>query len=342
MKAVRFHETGGPEKLRYEEAPCPTIKEDEVLVRVRACALNRLDIYARSGTRKLDLPMPHISGSDIAGEIHETGKLVQGQPPGEKVLVAPGLSCGVCEYCTNGWDSLCSSYKIIGYQTQGGYAEYVAVPRENVLPIPDKLGFEEAASAPLVFLTAWHMLVTRAHLQPGETVLVWAGGSGVGSAAVQVSRLLGAKVITTVGSDEKTEKAEKLGAESVINHHTQDVPEEVKRVTNGSKVNVVFDHIGAATWEKSMRSMAPAGRLANCGVTSGGKAEIDIRYIFVRQFSLMGSFMGGRGELLKVLTFFEDGRLKPVVDSIFPLGDAAKAQTRMEKSEHFGKIVLKV
>ena len=342
MKAVRFHETGGPEKLVYEEAPRPTIREDEVLVRVRACALNHLDIYARSGSRKLDLPMPHISGSDIAGEIHETGKLAQGHAPGEKVLVAPGLSCGVCEYCTNGWDSLCSSYKIIGYQTQGGYAEYVAVPRENILPIPDKLGFEETASVPLVFLTAWHMLVTRAHLRPGETVLVWAAGSGVGSAAIQVSRLLGAKVITTVGSDEKMKKAKELGAESVINHHTQDVPDEVKRATNGSKVNVVFDHIGAATWEKSMRSMAPGGRLVNCGVTSGGKTEVDIRYVFTRQFSLLGSYMGGRAELVNVLKFFEDGRLRPVVDSIFPLEEAGKAQARMEQSSHFGKIVLKV
>src|SRR5207247_1408134 len=233
---------------------------------------------------RLYIPMPLSSDSAITDEIHETGKLVQGHEPGEKVLVAPGLSCGVCEYCTNGWDSLCSSYKIIGYQTQGGYAEYVAVPRENILPIPDKLGFEEAASVPLVFLTAWHMLVTRAQLRPGETVLVWAAGSGVGSAAIQVSRLLGAKVITTVGSDEKMEKAKELGAESVINHHTQDVPDEVKRATYGSKVNVVFDHIGAATWEKSMRSMAPGGRLVNCGVTSGGKTEVDIRYVFTRQF----------------------------------------------------------
>jgi NADPH:quinone reductase-like Zn-dependent oxidoreductase len=186
------------------------------------------------------------------------------------------------------------------------------------------------------------MLVTRAHLVPGETVLVWAAGSGVGSAAVQVAKLLGAKVIATVGSDTKREKAQKLGADFVLNHHTQDIPGEIKRLTNGRKVNVVFDHIGEATWEKSMKSMAPAGRLVNCGVTSGGKAEIDIRYIFVKQFSLMGSFMGGRGELLKVLKFFEDEKLKPVVDSVFPLMEAARAQEKMEKSEHFGKIVLKV
>ena len=257
-------------------------------------------------------------------------------------MIAPGISCGICDYCCNGWDSLCELYKIIGYETQGGYAEYVAVPGANALPIPDKLSFEQAAAIPLVFLTAWHMLVTRARLVPGETVLVWAAGSGVGSAAVQVAKLLGAKVIATVGSDTKRERAEKLGADFVLNHHTQDIPSEIKRVTNGRKANVVFDHIGEATWEKSMKSMAPAGRLVNCGVTSGGKAEIDIRYVFVKQFSLMGSFMGGRGELLKVLSFFEDGKLKPVVDSVFPLVEAAKAQERMEKSEHFGKIVLKV
>ncbi len=342
MKAVRFHENGGIEKLRYEDAPDPSIAETEVLVKVRACALNHLDIWARQGTRSERVPMPHISGSDIAGQIAETGKLVTGHDAGEKVLIAPGISCGVCEYCTSGWDSLCSSYKIIGYETQGGYAEYVAVPGENILPIPDRLDFEQASGIPLVFLTAWHMLVGRAHLAPGETVLVWAGGSGVGSAAIQVARVLGGKVIATVGSEDKKKKAEALGAEHVINHHSQDVPEEVKRVTNGKKANVVFDHVGAATWEKSMRSMAPGGRLVNCGVTSGGKAEVDIRYVFVRQFSLMGSYMGGMGELLQVLKFFDDGRLKPVVDCVFALKDAAKAQERMEKSQHFGKIVLKV
>src|SRR5438876_336827 len=252
------------------------------------------------------------------------------------------MSDGTCEYCATGWDSLCESYKIIGYETQGGYAEYVAVPARNLLPIPDKLSFDQACSVPLVFLTAWHMLVTRAHLVPGETVLVWAAGSGVGSAAVQVAKLLGAKVIATVGNDTKREKAQRLGADFVLNHQTQDIPSEIKRITNGRKVNVVFDHIGEATWERSMKSMAPAGRLVNCGVTSGGKAEVDIRYVFVKQFSLMGSFMGGRGELLKVLGFFEDGKLKPVVDSIFPLAEAAKAQVKMEKSEHVGKIVLKV
>jgi NADPH:quinone reductase-like Zn-dependent oxidoreductase len=342
LKAVRFHEFGGPEKLRFEEVPNPEIGPSEARVRVRACALNHLDIWARGGTRKERIPLPHISGSDISGEIAETGNEVSGHPKGEKVLIAPGISCGMCDYCSNGWDSLCESYKIIGYETQGGYAEYVAVPEQNVLSIPDKLSFEQAAAVPLVFLTAWHMLVTRAHLVPGETVLVWAAGSGVGSAAVQVGKLLGSTVIATVGNDTKKEKAQKLGADFVLNHHTEDIPREIKRLTNGRKVNVVFDHIGEATWEKSMKSMAPAGRLVNCGVTSGGKAEIDIRYVFVKQFSLMGSFMGGRGELLKVLSFFEDGKLRPVVDSIFPLSEAAKAQEKMEKSEHFGKIVLKI
>jgi NADPH:quinone reductase-like Zn-dependent oxidoreductase len=342
LKAVRFHEFGGPERLHFEEAPDPKINANEILVRVKACALNHLDIWARNGTRKERIPLPHISGCDISGEIGDIGNLTSEHSKGEKVLIAPGISCGTCDYCSNGWDSLCESYKIIGYQTQGGYAEYVAVPRANVLPIPDNLSFEQAAAIPLVFLTAWHMLATRARLVPGEIVLVWAAGSGVGSAAVQVAKLLGAKVIATVGSDTKRDKAEKLGADFVLNHHTQDIPTEIKQVTNGKKVNVVFDHIGQATLEKSMKSMAPAGRLVNCGVTSGGKAEVDIRYIFVKQFSLMGSFMGGRGELLKVLSFFEDGKLKPVVDSVFSLAEAAKAQERMERSEHFGKIVLKV
>jgi NADPH:quinone reductase-like Zn-dependent oxidoreductase len=342
LKAVRFHEFGGLEKLQFEDAPTPKIGPTEALIKVRACALNHLDLWARGGTRSERIPLPHISGSDISGEIAETGDMVKSHLQGEKVLIAPGISCGTCDYCTNGWDSLCESYKIIGYETQGGYAEYVAVPSTNILPIPDKLSFEQAAAVPLVFLTAWHMLVTRAHLAPGETVLVWAAGSGVGSAAVQVAKLLGARVITTVGSDTKKDKAKNLGADIVLNHHTDDVSSQVKRVTNGRKANVVFDHIGQATWEQSMKSMAPAGRLVNCGVTSGGKAEIDIRYIFVKQFSLMGSYMGGKGELLKVLSFFEDGKLRPVVDSILPLAEARKAQEKMEKSEHFGKIVLKV
>ena len=341
MKTVRFHEFGGPEKLQYEDTLTPTIGPSEVLMRVRACALNHLDIWARTGTRSERIPLPHISGSDISGEISETGEMVKGRVKGEKALIAPGLSCGTCDYCTNGWDSLCEAYKIIGYETQGGYAEYVAVPGANILSIPDKLSFEQAAAVPLVFLTAWHMLVTRAHLAPGETVLVWAAGSGVGSAAVQVAKLLGARVITTVGNDAKRDKAQKLGADFVLNHHKDDVSGQVKRLTNGRKADVVFDHVGQATWEQSMKSMAPAGRLVNCGVTSGGKAEIDIRYIFVRQFSLMGSYMGGKGELLKVLSFFEDGKLRPVVDSILPLAEARKAQEKMEKSEHFGKIVLK-
>ncbi len=342
MKAVVFHEFGGPEKLRYEDMPEPVFNENEALIRVRACALNHLDIWARGGTRSDRIPMPHISGCDVSGEIAKVGSLVDNHNVGDKVLIAPGISDGICEYCTSGWDSLCENYKIIGYETQGGYAEYVSVPGKNIIAIPDNLTFEEAASVPLVFLTAWHMLTTRSHLTAGETVLVWGAGSGVGSAAIQVAKVLGAKVVATAGNESKLDKARKLGADWVINHHTQDVPAEVKRVTNGKKANVVFDHVGQATWEKSMRSMAPGGRLVNCGVTSGGKAEIDIRYIFVRQFSLMGSYMGGKGELLKVLGFFEDRRLKPVVDSVFPLKNAAAAQSRMEKSEHFGKIVLKV
>ena len=342
MKAVRFHAFGGSDVLSYEDAPEPVVADKDALVKVKACALNHLDIWARKGTRSEKIIMPHISGSDISGEIAQLGRLVKGHNVGEKVLLAPGISCGFCEYCSIGRDSLCESYKIIGYETQGGYAEYVSVPGRNVLAIPDQLSFEKAASIPLVFLTAWHMLMTRAKLAPGESVLVWGAGSGVGSAAIQVAKLSSAKVIATAGSDEKLEKAKKLGADWVVNHRTMDVPAEVKRITGGRKVDVVFDHVGQATWNKSMRSMAPGGRLVNCGVTSGGNAEVDIRFVFVRQFSLLGSYMGGHGELLKVLTFFEDARLKPVVDSVFPLKEAAKAQDRMEKSQHFGKIVLQV
>jgi NADPH:quinone reductase-like Zn-dependent oxidoreductase len=341
VKAVVFHEHGGVDKLRYEERPDPPAKENEALVRVKACALNHLDLWGRKGLPGIQIPLPHISGSDICGEVVRTGRLVSKARPGDAVIVSPGLSCGMCEYCLSGRDSMCRSYKIIGYLVDGGYAELVSVPEVNLIPQPEVLRPEEAAAVPLVFMTAWHMLVTRAAVSPGESVLILGAGSGVGSAAIQIAKLQGARVIATAGSEEKLRRAKELGADELVNHTQQDVAEEARRITQKRGVDIVFEHVGSATWEKSVRALAVGGRLVTCGATTGYVAQTDIRYIYGRQLSILGSYMASKGELLKVVELVRQRRLKPVVDRVYSLAEAAKAQERMEKREHFGKIVLK-
>ena len=341
MRSVRFHEHGGPEVLRYEDAPDPVPGAGEVVVRVRACALNHLDLWERRGIARIDFPMPHISGSDVAGEVvaAPTGSVALGQ----RVMLQPGLSCGRCKECLSGRDNECARYEVLGYMNHaGGYAELVKVPLQNVLPIPDTIDFVQAAAFPLTFLTAWHMLLTRARLQRGENVLVLAAGSGVGQAAVQIAALFGARVFATAGSDEKLERARVLGASAVIHHHKQDIADEVRRLTNKRGVDVVIEHVGEATWLKSVRAMARGGRLVTCGATTGYNGSIDLRVLFAKQLTLMGSYMGSKGELLRVAEFFFSGQLKPVVDRTYPLADAAAAQQRMEESGQFGKIVLEV
>lgn len=341
MKAVVFHEHGGIDKLRYEERPDPSVKENEVLVRVKACALNHLDIWARIGLPSIQIPLPHISGSDICGEVASTGKMATRVRPGDPVMVSPGLSCGMCEHCLSGRDSMCRSYKIIGYLVDGGYAELVSVPEVNIIPMPEWLKPEEAAAVPLVFMTAWHMLVTRAGVSPGEYVLVLGAGSGVGSAAIQIAKLSGARVIATAGSEEKLKLAKTLGADELINHSEQDIAAEARRITEKRGVDIVFEHVGSATWEKSIRSLAVGGRLVTCGATTGYMGQTDIRYVYSRQLSVLGSYMASKAELLKVIELVKQRRLKPVVDKVYPLAEAARAQERMEKREHFGKIVLR-
>jgi NADPH:quinone reductase-like Zn-dependent oxidoreductase len=340
MKAVVFHEHGGVDRLRYEERPDPVVKDNEVLVRVRACALNHLDIWGRIGLPGVRIPLPHISGCDISGEVVSAGRLVTRARMGEAVVVSPGLSCGQCEYCLSGRDNMCRSYKIIGYLVDGGYAELVSVPEVNIIPKPEWLRPEEAAAIPLVFMTAWHMLATRARISPGEYVLVLGAGSGVGSAAIQIAKLHEAQVIATAGSKEKLKLAEMLGADDVINHSEQDIVSEVRRITEKRGVDVVFEHVGSATWEKSIKSLAVGGRLVTCGATSGYNAKTDIRYVYSRQLSILGSYMASKAELLKVIELVRQRRLKPVVDKVYPLAEAAEAQERMENREHFGKIVL--
>lgn len=341
MKAVVISEHGGPEVLRYTDVPEPVIGANEVLVRVRACALNHLDLWVRRGLPGRSITFPHILGSDISGEVAKIGESVSNVRVGERVLLAPGLSCGQCPQCIAGRDNFCKHYVLFGSGVHGGYAEFVKSPAANVITIPGNLSFEEAAAIPLVFLTAWHMLFYRAHLQPAEEVLVIAAGSGVGSAAIQIAKTTGARVIATAGSQAKLAKAKGLGADEVLLHEGE-FAREVKRLTNGRGVDVVFEHVGAATWDQSVYSLAVGGRLVTCGATSGFESKINVGYLFARQLSILGSFMGYKGELFSVLELFKRGLLKPVIDSVFPLEKAAEAHKRLENREQFGKVVLSI
>jgi NADPH:quinone reductase-like Zn-dependent oxidoreductase len=338
MKAVRFHEHGGLDVLRGEQAPDPQLRGGDVIVRVRACALNHLDLWNRRGVVRL--PLPHISGADVAGEIVESSE--KDMPIGRRVMLQPGVSCGRCDACLEGSDNLCPKYDVLGSQSDGGYAELVRVPIQNVIFLPDAIGFVEAAAFPLTFLTAWHMLLTRARLRTGEDVLVLGAGSGVGQAAIQIAALHGARVFATAGTDEKLARAREIGAHEVVNHHSDDVPAAIKRFTNNRGVDVVIEHVGEATWDRSLKCMARGARLVTCGATTGYRANIDLRFLFARQYSLMGSYMGAKVELLRAAQFFFSGQLRPVVDRTFSLADAAAAQDYLERGQQFGKVVLTV
>ncbi len=340
MRAVRIHQHGGPEVLLYEDAPDPVPGPDGVLVEVRAAALNHIDIWVRRGLPRLRLQLPHILGADVSGVVVGAGDRVRGVAPGDEVVLSPGVSCGQCAACVGGDDNTCDAYSILGEHVHGGYAEKVAVPAVNLLPKPSGLSFEEAAAVPLVLLTAWNMLVTNARLGVGESVLVWGAGSGVGSAAVQIARALGATVIATVGADWKAERARALGADEVVNHARADVYAEVRAMTGKRGVDVVFDHVGKATWETSLRLLARRGRLVTCGATSGADAATDIRYIYGRQLAIYGTWVGTKRELRQAMRLVESGAVRPVVHEVVPLAEAARAHGILERSEHFGKVVL--
>ena len=342
MKAIVFHQHGGPEVLQYVDVPTPEPRPNEVLVRVRACALNHLDLWVRRGLPNVPIPLPHVPGSDIAGEIAKIGAEVTTVRTGQKVVLAPLVSCGKCPACVAGLDNRCRQATNLGYMIDGGCAEFVRAPEVNCLPYPENLSFEEAAAVPLVFQTAWHMLVDRAQLQPGEDVLVLGAGSGVGSAAIQIAKFFGARVIATAGSDAKLEKARQLGADHVINHKTQKIRDEARRITNKRGVDVVFEHVGTATWDDSLASLALSGRLVTCGNTTGYDAKLDLRFLFSRQLSLLGSYMGLKSELHTIMKLVSGGRLKPVVDRMFPLQEAAAAHAYLESGQQFGKVVLEV
>jgi NADPH:quinone reductase-like Zn-dependent oxidoreductase len=342
MKAILFDHHGPPGVLRYTDVPEPEPRLGEVLVTVHACALNHLDLWVRQGIPGVPIPLPHIPGSDIAGVVEKIGAGVTQISPGQKVLLAPGVTCGKCPACLAGRDNYCPQFTNLGYLIDGGCAQFVRCPEANCFPYPENLSFEEAAAIPLVFQTAWHMLLTRAQLQPGEEVLILGAGSGVGSAAVQIAKLFGCRVVATAGNEAKLAKAQELGADETINHKTQKIKDEVRRLTAKRGVDLVFEHVGTATWYDSIASLARGGRLVTCGATTGFDARIDLRFLFSRQLSILGSYMGNKSEFATVLKLVAAGRLKPVLDRIFPLAECRLAHEYLEAGEQFGKVVLRV
>lgn len=356
MHAVVFRRHGGPEVLEWAEIPTPTPGPGEAVVAVKACALNHLDIWTREGMPGTTIPMPHVLGCDVAGTIHALGASAgswkmataggsRATHPswfvGQSVVVAPGISCGDCPECRAGRDSRCPKFQILGFQVDGGYAQFVKVPVRNLVAITtERWDYPQWAATPLVFLAAWHMLMTRGQLQPGETVLIHAAGSGVGSAAVQIAKWRGATVLTTVGDPAKVAKARALGADHVIQYKTEDFAKAALALTKDRGVDLVFEHIGPATWAGSLRALARGGRLVTCGATSGQDVTMPLRFLFVKELSVLGCYMGGRREVDEVLRLVADGTLKPVVDTVFPLKEAATAHRRMESRQHFGKLIL--
>jgi NADPH:quinone reductase-like Zn-dependent oxidoreductase len=341
MKAVAIREHGGPEVLKLEDVPEPRPAPGEVLVRVRACALNHLDLWTRTGQAGFSPAFPHVLGCDIAGEVADAAG-VAGLAAGARVMLSPGTSCGRCAMCLSGEDNACRQYRIFGHGRWGGYAERVAAPAANVIALPDHVPFDKAAAFPLVYLTAWRMLAVRAQLRAGEDVLVWAAGSGVGMAAIQIAKARGARVIATAGGTAKLEKALALGADHVIDHYEEDVVAEVRRITGKKGVDVVFEHVGSATWERSLLAMAFRGRLVTCGSTTGTEGKTPLRHLFAKQMTVLGSYMGSKADLLAAAPLFFEGRLQPVVHAALPLEDAARAHEMLERSQHFGKVVLTV
>jgi NADPH:quinone reductase-like Zn-dependent oxidoreductase len=342
MKAVLIRSHGGPEVLAWTEVPEPVPGPGEIRVRIHAAGMNHLDAWVRRGIPGVRYPLPMIPGCDGAGVVESLGAGVPGPAVGTRVALQPGLSCGLCASCLGGDENLCRDYGILGETRDGTDAPLIVVPARNVMPIPDDLAFEDAAAFPLVFLTAWHMAVTRARIRAGETVLVQAGASGVGTAAIQIARLLGARVLTTVGSPEKIARVRELGADEAILYREHDFADEVRRLTAKRGVDVVLDHVGLDTWERNIRSLARGGRLVVCGATSGYEVPTNLRMLFFKNLSLLGSTMGSKAELLEVLRLIEQRKLQPVVDRVLDIQEVARGHEILESRRVIGKIVLRV
>ncbi len=342
MKAVVFEEQGGTDKLKYQDVPQPQISPNEVLIKVKAASANYNDIWARHGLPGVQIILPHISGSDVSGEVVEVGSEVSGISPGDEVIDHPGISCRMCQFCARGEEFFCRDFKIWGFQTgpmDGGHAEYVKLPAMNVLPKPKNLSWEEAASLPLILETVWRMLVTRARIRAGDFVLIWGAAGGLGSMAIQVCKLFNAQPIAIAASEEKLEFARSLGAEHTINRKEQDVFQEVRRITDRRGVDVVFEHVGEATWADSVRSMRWGGTLVVCGATTGFEAPTDLRFLWNKQLNFMGSHLSSKSELMEALQFVERGYIKPVVSQVLPLSEVSRGQEIMENNEVLGKII---
>ncbi len=340
MKAARIHQPGSAANYVYEDAPDPTARAGQVLVRVKAVALNHLEAWAAKAPAPVKFDAPRILGADVAGVVEALGDGVRSTAVGAEVMLHPGVSCGVCVRCLDGTDNLCEQYHLLGQGRDGGMAELIVVPAANVFAKPANLTFEEAASIPLVFTTAIHMILTRAQIRYGETVLVNAAGSGVGVAAIQIAKMHGARVIASAGSDAKLEKARALGADDVINYTTSDLADEARKLTGGRGVDMVVENVGAEIMEKSIKALARNGRVVTCGATAGNNATWNVTRFFLSQQTIYGSFMGTKAEMLRYIDYFSDGRLRPVVDAVYPLSEAAVAVERMMHREQFGKIVL--
>lgn len=340
MRAVVLRKHGGPEVLTVEDLPEPHAGPGEVRVRVAAVAVNHLDIWVRNGLPHLKLEYPFRLGADVAGTVDEVGPGVRGVAAGDEIVVNPGQSCGRCRECLSGRDNLCRWFRLMGEDISGGYCEQIVVPAQNVVPKPRSLSFTDAAALPTTFLTAWQMLTRKAPVRPGDDVLVMAAGSGVGVAAVQIARLHGARVIATASTDDKLARARALGADETINHASQDLVAEVKRLTGKRGVDIIFEHVGAEVWPKLILSVARGGRIVTCGATSGWDARTDLRHVFFRQLEILGSTMGPKGDLFPILDHVGAGRLKAVVDRTMPLGEAQAAHLLLQERAVFGKIVL--
>lgn len=340
MKALAFHEHGGLDRLRYQDVPDPAIGPADVLVRVRACALNHLDLFVREGLPGFRLPLPFWTGCDIAGEVAQVGAAVREVTVGDRVAVNPNLHCGRCEFCEKGEQSLCVTYGILGEHVPGGLAEYVKVAGDKTLKLPAHVTYEDAAAFVLVNMTAWRMLVTQARLRAGEDLLVIGVGGGVSSTAVQIGKLCGARVWVTSSSDDKLARARALGADECINHAREDWARVVWEKTGKRGVDVVLENVGAATWKGSLRALAKGGRLVTCGATSGPIGETDIRVVFWKQVSIIGSTMSSNAEFHDVMRELFRGRLRAIVDAVMPLAEGVDAQRRLAEGKQFGKIVL--
>jgi NADPH:quinone reductase-like Zn-dependent oxidoreductase len=337
---LRTH--GGPEVLERATLELPEPGPREIRVRVRAVALNHLDLWTRRGLPSLKLEYPHRLGADIVGEVDALGPGARGCKVGEKIVVNPGVSCGTCARCLRGEDNLCKSYGIFGENRQGGYARHMNIPDTNVLPYPGDLPFTDVAAIPLTFLTAWQMVVRKAKVEPGQTVLVQAAGSGVSTAAIQIAKLHGARVIATAGTPEKCARAVQLGADIAIDYTRQDFVAETKKLTGKVGVDAVIEHVGGEVFAKSVLATRWGGRVVTCGATSGFEPKLDLRQIFFRQVEILGSTMGSKADLFQILPLVEAGRLRPVVDRVLPLWKAQEAHQVLEERKAFGKVVLEV